>query len=157
MPVRDNRFAEYSMRLTVHSDYALRVLMYLGARKGQLATIEEIAKAYAISENHLMKVVNRLGKHGFVETLRGRGGGLRLGESADTVTLGQVLRVVEEDFQIVECFGETTTCRISESCRLKHALRRALDAFLAELDEWTLADILSNRNALLSELRPYLS
>jgi Rrf2 family nitric oxide-sensitive transcriptional repressor len=157
MPVRDNRFAEYSMRLTVHSDYALRVLMYLGARKGQLATIEEIAKAYAISENHLMKVVNRLGKHGFVETLRGRGGGLRLGESADTVTLGQVLRVVEEDFQIVECFGETNMCRISEACRLKHALRRALDAFLAELDEWTLADILSNRNALLSELRPFLS
>jgi Rrf2 family nitric oxide-sensitive transcriptional repressor len=73
------------------------------------------------------------------------------------VTLGQVLRVVEEDFQIVECFGDTNMCRISEACRLKHALRRALDAFLAELDEWTLADILSNRNALLSELRPFMS
>jgi len=145
------------MRLTVHSDYALRVLMYLGARKGELATIEEIATAYAISENHLMKVVNRLAKHGFVETLRGRGGGLRLGKSIDTVTLGEVLRVVEEDFQIVECFGESNMCRISGACRLKHALRRALDAFLAELDEWTLADILSNRNALLNELRPFLS
>lgn len=142
------------MRLTVHSDYALRVLMYLGARKGELATIEEIAKAYAISENHLMKVVNRLGRHGFVETQRGRGGGIRLGHAAESVTIGQVLRAVEEDFQIVECFGSSNVCRISDSCRLKHALRRALNAFLAELDEWTLADILTNRNALLDELRP---
>jgi len=145
------------MRLTVHSDYALRVLMYLGARENRLATIQEIATVYGISENHLMKVVNKLAKHGFVQTLRGRGGGLRLGRSADSIILGKVLRVVEEDFQIVECFGESNMCRISQACRLRHALRRALDAFLAELDEWTLADILSNKNALLNELRPFLS
>jgi Rrf2 family nitric oxide-sensitive transcriptional repressor len=145
------------MRLTVHADYALRVLMYLGAREERLATIQEIAKVYAISENHLMKVVNKLAKHGFVKTLRGRGGGLRLGRPADTIILGEVLRIVEEDFHIVECFGKSNMCRISQNCRLKHALRRALDAFLAELDEWTLADILSNKNALLNELRPYLS
>ena len=145
------------MRLTVHSDYALRVLMYLGAREDRLATIQEIAKVYAISENHLMKVVNKLAKHGFVKTLRGRGGGLRLGKPPENMTIGEVLRVVEEDFQIVECFGGSNMCRITQSCRLRHALRRALDAFLAELDEWTLADILSNRNSILRELRPFLS
>ncbi|HVZ05012.1 Rrf2 family transcriptional regulator [Hyphomicrobium sp.] len=141
------------MRLTVHSDYALRVLMFLGVHTERLATIEEIAKAYGISENHLMKVVNRLAKHGFVQALRGRGGGLRLGKPADAMTLGEILRCVEDDFQIVECFGATDTCRITKACRLKHALRRALDAYLAELDEWTLADIVSNRKALLTELR----
>jgi Rrf2 family nitric oxide-sensitive transcriptional repressor len=145
------------MRLTVHSDYSLRVLMYLGARPDQLATIEEIATAYGISENHLMKVVNRLSRHGFVETLRGRGGGLRLGKPAEAIKLGEVLRVVEDDFHVVQCFGAADTCRISGVCRLKGALRLALDAFLAELDNWTLADIISNRKALLSELRPFVS
>ncbi len=145
------------MRLTVHSDYALRVLMYLGAREDRLATIQEIAKVYAISENHLMKVVNKLARHGFVKTLRGRGGGLRLGRPAEELTIGEVLRVVEEDFHVVECFGESNMCRISQSCRLRLALRRAIDAFLAELDEWTLADILSNRNSILRELRPFIS
>jgi Rrf2 family nitric oxide-sensitive transcriptional repressor len=142
------------MRLTVHSDYALRVLMYLGAKPENLATIEEIAVAYGISENHLMKVVHRLAQHGFVETLRGRGGGLRLGKPADTVTLGDVLRAVEEDFELVQCFGAEDTCRITKVCRLKHVLRRALDAYFEELDAWTLADIVSNRKALIEELQP---
>ncbi len=141
------------MRLTVHSDYALRVLMYLGVRTDRLATIEEISTAYGISENHLMKVVNRLAKHGFVKALRGRGGGLRLGKLADAMTIGEVLRVVEDDFHIVECFGAADTCRISKACRLKHALNRALAAYLAELDSWTLADIVTDRKALLHELR----
>ena len=145
------------MRLTVHSDYALRVLMYLGAKTDRLATIEEIAKAYGISENHLMKVVYRLAKHGFVATQRGRGGGMRLGKPADAMTLGEVLRAVEDDFNIVECFGARDSCRISKACRLKHALRRALDAFLSELDDWTLADIVSNRKSLLGELRSFQS
>lgn len=145
------------MRLTVHSDYALRVLMYLGAKTDRLATIEEIAKAYGISENHLMKVVHRLAKHGFVATQRGRGGGMRLGKRANAVTLGEVLRVVEDDFDIVECFGTRDLCRISNACRLKHALRSALNAFLSELDGWTLADIVSNRKSLLDELRSFQS
>jgi Rrf2 family nitric oxide-sensitive transcriptional repressor len=145
------------MRLTVHSDYALRVLMYLGTKTDHIATIEEIAKAYGISENHLMKVVHRLAKHGFVATQRGRGGGLRLGKPADAMTLGEILRAVEDDFHIVECFGARDACRISKVCRLKQALRRALDAFLSELDDWTLADIVSNRKSLLDELRSFQS
>lgn len=140
------------MRLTVLSDYSLRVLMYLGIHDDRLCTISEIARSYGISENHLMKVVNRLGQCGFIETVRGRGGGLRLGKTADAITLGEVLRATEEDFQLVECFGDEDTCRISEPCRLKHALRRALKAYFGELDAWTLADIVANKKALSSAL-----
>lgn len=140
------------MRLTVLSDYSLRVLMYLGARPDRLATIEEIAGAYGISENHLMKVVHRLGQLGFVETLRGRGGGLRLGKPADDMTLGQILRSVEEDFQLVECFGAEDACRITNVCRLKRVLHRALEAYFEVLDEWTLADLVADRKALIGAL-----
>jgi Rrf2 family nitric oxide-sensitive transcriptional repressor len=143
------------MRLTVHSDYSLRVLMYLGARPDRLATIEEIAQAYGISENHLMKVVHRLAQHGFIETMRGRGGGLRLGKPADTMTLGEILRAVEEDFDLVTCFGSDESCRISNVCRLKRILARALAAYFAELDSWTLADVVVNRKALIDQLRPF--
>lgn len=142
------------MQLSVLSDYSLRVLMYLGARPKRLATIGEISLAYGISENHLMKVVHRLAQHGFVETLRGRGGGLRLGKPADAMTLGEILRVTEEDFELVECFGSKDNCRIIKVCRLKRALRRALDAYFEELDAWTLADIIANRKALINELQP---
>lgn len=136
------------MRLTVLSDYSLRVLMYLGARGDRLCTIAEIAQAYGISENHLMKVANRLAQCGFVESVRGRGGGLRLGKPADAITLGAVLRAMEDDFQLVECFGTDDKCRITKACRLKHALQRALKAYFAELDAWTLADIVENREEL---------
>ncbi|HVJ78602.1 MAG TPA: Rrf2 family transcriptional regulator [Hyphomicrobium sp.] len=142
------------MRLTVQSDYALRVLMYLGIHAGRLATIEEIARAYGISQNHLMKIVNRLATHGFVETVRGRGGGLRLAKATEAITLGEVLRVIEDDFDIVGCFNSDDFCRIAKVCRLKRALQRALDAYLSELDSWTLADIVTNRKALLDELLP---
>ncbi|MBY0561670.1 Rrf2 family transcriptional regulator [Hyphomicrobium sp.] len=140
------------MRLTVLADYSLRVLMYLGAHPDRLATIDEIAEAYGISANHLMKVVHRLGQLGFVETQRGRGGGLRLGKSAEKVTLGEVLRAVEDDFQLVECFGTGNTCRITDVCRLKRVLHRALEAYFEVLDDWTLADIIANRKALLGVL-----
>ncbi|MBS0237175.1 MAG: Rrf2 family transcriptional regulator [Proteobacteria bacterium] len=140
------------MRLTVLSDYSLRVLMYLGIHDDRLCTIAQIAQSYGISENHLMKVVNRLGQCGFIETMRGRGGGLRLGREAQTITLGEVLRATEDDFQLVECFGENNMCRISEPCQLRLALQRALKAYFAELDSWTLADIVRNRKALSSIL-----
>jgi Rrf2 family nitric oxide-sensitive transcriptional repressor len=140
------------MRLTVLSDYSLRVLMYLGAQPDRRATIEEIAEAYGISENHLMKVVHRLGQLGYIETHRGRGGGLRLGKPAPTITLGEVLRAVEEDFDLVECFGAGDSCRITKVCQLKRVLHIALEAYFKVLDDWTLADIVANRKALISEL-----
>lgn len=140
------------MRLTTHSDYSLRVLMYLGARPDRLATIEEIARAYGISENHLMKVVHRLAQHGFVETVRGRGGGLRLKGEAASIRLGAVVRAVEEDFRLVECFGSDDLCRITDVCRLKRVLNQALGAFLSSLDGWTLADLVAKPKALVDAL-----
>lgn len=140
------------MRLTQLTDYSLRVLMYLAARPERLATIQEIASAYGISENHLMKVVHRLGQHGFVETVRGRGGGMRLNGRAENIRLGAVVRAVEEDFQVVECFGSKDTCRITDVCRLKGVLHQALGAFLKSLDTWTLADLVRRPKVLVDAL-----
>jgi Rrf2 family nitric oxide-sensitive transcriptional repressor len=140
------------MRLTQLSDFSMRALMYLGTNPGRLVTIQEIARAYGISENHLMKVVHRLAQHGFVETVRGRGGGLRLKGPAEGIRLGAVVRAVEEDFRLVECFGTGDTCRITNVCRLKIALNQALGAFMASLDQWTLADLVQNPKALADAL-----
>lgn len=140
------------MRMTVLSDYSLRVLMYLAARPDRLATIEEIADAYAISENHLMKVVHGLSRQGLVKAVRGRGGGLRLGREATRISVAEVLRAVEEDFDLVECFRDGEACRIAEVCRLKRVLKRALDAYLRELDGWSIADVVGRPKALLAAL-----
>ena len=140
------------MRLTVLSDYSLRVLMYLGAAPDRLATIQEIAQAYRISENHLMKVVHGLAQHGFVETVRGRGGGLRLGKPPEQITIGAVLRAVEDDFALVECFRADDTCRITDFCHLKRALHQALGAYFGVLDNWTLAELVAKPKSLQDKL-----
>lgn len=132
------------MRLTLHTDYALRLLMHLALAPGRLVTISEVAEAYAISRNHLVKVAHELGKQGFVETLRGRGGGLRLACPPEDISIGHVVRVMEEDFRIVECFDQATnSCCIVPACRLKHLLREALDAWIAVLNGATLADLVT--------------
>jgi Rrf2 family nitric oxide-sensitive transcriptional repressor len=131
------------MRLTDYTDYALRVLMYVGAHPGRLVTIQEIADNHGISKNHLTKVVHRLGVAGLVSTMRGRTGGIRLARSAALITLGSVVRLTEPDFIMVECFDEArNTCTLSPVCVLKHALGRATSAYLQELDRMTLADVL---------------
>ena len=136
------------MRLTLHSDYALRTLIFLGLRPQRLVSIAEIAKAYRISENHLTKVVHRLGQAGFVETLRGRGGGLRLARPPEEIRIGDVVRATEEDLALVTCFAPDGTplpgvgCAISGACRLQGALAEALGAFMAVLDGRTLRDML---------------
>jgi Rrf2 family nitric oxide-sensitive transcriptional repressor len=140
------------MRLTTLTDYSLRVLMYLGARPDRLATIQEIATAYGISENHLMKVVHRLSQEGFVDTVRGRGGGLRLKRPPEAIRLGDVVRAVEEDFRVVECFGSDGVCRVTSVCRLKGVLHQALGAFMDSLDGWTLADLVVNPKAFTRAL-----
>ncbi|MEP0708775.1 MAG: Rrf2 family transcriptional regulator [Parvibaculum sp.] len=130
------------MRLTLHTDYALRLLMHLAVTPGRLVTITEVAEAFAISRNHLVKVAHELGKAGFVETMRGRGGGLRLARPPEKIVIGDVVRAMEEDFRIVECFDrEANTCCIAPACRLKRLLRDALDAWASVLDEATLADL----------------
>ncbi|MBX3504613.1 MAG: Rrf2 family transcriptional regulator [Parvibaculum sp.] len=132
------------MRLTMHTDYALRLLMHLALAPERLVTISEVAEAFAISRNHLVKVAHELGKEGFVETLRGRGGGLRLARAPEQIGIGEVVRAMEEDFRIVECFDrESNCCCIAPACRLKHLLANALDAWLAVLDGATLADLVA--------------
>ena len=130
------------MRLTFYSDYSLRLLMYAAVRHGELVTIQEVADAYGISKGNLMKVAFKLGRKGYLETVRGRGGGFRLSRSPDRIGLGEVVRMTEEDFTMVECFDpRSNTCAISGPCRLRGVLSKALQAYFAVLDEYTLADL----------------
>lgn len=139
----------------MYTDYSLRVLIYLGTKEdGKLTTIQEISDAYHISKNHLMKVTFELGKAGFIETVRGRGGGIRLADRPENINVGMVVRRMEEDFHLVECFSsETNTCPISPICGLRGVLGRALHAYLAVLDEYNLQDLLFNKDALRDLLR----
>jgi Rrf2 family nitric oxide-sensitive transcriptional repressor len=133
------------MRLTSFSDYALRILIFAAARPGDVVTISDISKGYGISKNHLMKITNTLAQAGFIETLRGSGGGLRLARNASEISVGQVLLHTEAGSDLVECANrKTNTCVISPACGLKHVLFEALDAFYARLDKVTLADITRN-------------
>ncbi len=130
------------MRLTRHTDYALRVLMYLASKGDGLSTIKEIAACYAVSENHLMKVVHQLGRNGFITTIRGRQGGMRLAATPEQINIGAVVRSCEEDLCIVECFNnKTNSCSITGVCGLSGMIAEALNAFLAVLDSKTLADV----------------
>ncbi len=134
------------MRLTVYTDYSLRVLMFLAVRGEQLATIAEIARAYGISKNHLMKVVHQLGVAGYVETVRGKGGGLRLAQPPQDIVLGEIVRRTEPDMTLVPCFDpDDTSCVIFSGCVLRGVLSEARDAFLATLDRHTLADLVRPR------------
>ncbi len=131
------------MRLTTYTDYALRVLMYLGLSGERLATIQEIAEQYGISKNHLMKLVHELGRLGYVETVRGKNGGLRLARRPDEITVGEIVRQMEPDMALVECLQTTEPgCRIVTDCVLRPALEDALERFLETLDGYTLADLL---------------
>lgn len=129
------------MRMTLHTDYALRMLIYLAGRPGRICTVSEVADAYRLSRNHLLKVALRLRRMGFVETTRGRAGGIRLAIRPAEINLGALVRGTEEDFSLVECMQEGGgACVISPVCRLKGIFGEALDAYLAVLDRYTLAD-----------------
>ncbi|MBK5199065.1 MAG: Rrf2 family transcriptional regulator [Methyloceanibacter sp.] len=141
------------MRLTVYTDYALRLLMYLALKDDGLATIEEIAQSYGISKNHLMKVAHQLGVAGYIGTVRGRRGGLRLAKPAKAIGLGEVVRHTEPDMAIVMCFEPINAdCAIRPNCVLRKALVRARAAFFDVLDEYTLGDLVRPRAPLQAML-----
>lgn len=131
------------MRLTSMSDYALRLLIYLGRQPDRLCTIAEVAQAYGISEAHLMKITHQLGASGWIETLRGKGGGIRLAHVPARINLGAVVRCMEPDFNLVECFSTDSHCTLNGECRLAGIVSDALGEFLKHLDRFTLADILA--------------
>ena len=130
------------MHITQHTDYALRVLIFLASNEHRLATIQEISERFEVSRAHLMKVVNQLIRNGFVEGIRGKGGGLRLARPAPDIAVGDVIRKMETDLALVECFSENSRCLLTAGCQLKGVLADALEAFFASLDRVPLSQIL---------------
>lgn len=142
------------MQLTLYTDYSLRVLLYLALRPGERSTISEISYSYRISRNHLVKVVHQLGIHGYVDSSRGRSGGLTLARAPDQIRIGDVVRQTEPNFKLVECFDmQTNTCPIAPVCALKGALAEAQRQFMAVLDRYTLADVVGNAAELKTLLK----
>ncbi|MCR9214623.1 MAG: Rrf2 family transcriptional regulator [Proteobacteria bacterium] len=143
------------MRLNVQTDYALRVLMMLTLEPNRLVTIQEISERFKVSKNHLMKVAQALGHLGYIETVRGRAGGLRLAKQAADIRLGEVVWNMEGDFALVECFPpRRNACPISGACRLNGVLSKATTAFLDVLDQYTLEDLVANNADLRAILAP---
>jgi Rrf2 family transcriptional regulator, nitric oxide-sensitive transcriptional repressor len=140
------------MRLTLHTDYSLRVLIHAGVADGKLITINDIAKAFDISKQHLMKVVNNLSQKGYLDTVRGRGGGIRLSRSPRDINVGKVVRETEETLGVIGCLEQRGYCPIQRVCALRGVLDEATKAFLAVLDGYTLADLIKPRRALSSLL-----
>ncbi len=139
----------------MYTDFSLRVLIYLGSKEPEkLTTIQEISDAYNISKNHLTKVTFELGKAGFIQTVRGRGGGIRLADVPQNINIGTVVRQMEDDFHLVECFDlEHNRCPIAPICGLRGVLGKALHAYLSVLDQYTLEDLLINREGLRAILQ----
>lgn len=134
------------MRLTLHTDFALRTLIHAAVHSDRLCTIAEISDGFGVSQNHLAKVVQQLGRLGYVDVRRGRGGGLKLARTAAEINIGEVVREFESDMNIVECFDSASnTCVISPACSLGGVLKDATRAFLSVLDGTTLEDIVGGR------------
>jgi len=137
------------MRLTLHSDLAFRMLIFLGTAGEDGGDIPKIAEAYGVSENHLRKVATHLSQIGLVESTRGRGGGLRLGVDPATVTIGAILRATENDFALADCLGnEPQRCVITGCCGLQKIFAEALEAWFKVLDRYTLADAMGKSRSL---------
>lgn len=135
------RHSKFDMRLTLYTDYSLRVLLYLAYKEGEIVTISELADFYKVSRNHLVKVVHELGKNGYISTSRGKKGGIRLAKSPEDIVIGEVVRKTEPDFDLLECFNpEVDQCVITRVCKLKYILFEAQANFIKILDKYTLAD-----------------
>lgn len=140
------------MRLTLYTDYALRVLIQVGIADGKLITINDIAETFDISKQHLMKIVNDLSQKGYLDTVRGRGGGIRLRRPPRDINIGQVVRDTEDKLDVIGCLEQRGYCRIERVCVLRGALHDATQAFLGILEGYTLADLIRPQRALSSFL-----
>jgi Rrf2 family nitric oxide-sensitive transcriptional repressor len=136
------------MRVTTHSDYALRVLIYAALQGDKPSRIEDVAERYRISKSHLTKVVWNLSSAGFLVTSRGRAGGLRLARPAEEINLGDVMRATEDNGALVECFSQSGLCAITPACKARRIFREALEAFHAVFDKYTLADLMTRESDL---------
>jgi Rrf2 family nitric oxide-sensitive transcriptional repressor len=142
------------MHLTAFTNYALRTLMFAALRQGSLSQVDEVARAHRIARTHVVKCVHQLGRWGYLENVRGRGGGFRLARPADMISVGEVVRFTEDGLALVECFDPgTNSCPLCGACELSNGFQRALAAFLTILDGMTIADIVRNRAELLDRLR----
>ncbi|MDQ6962342.1 MAG: Rrf2 family transcriptional regulator [Mariprofundaceae bacterium] len=130
------------MQLTSYTDYSFRTLLYLASRQDRLVTISEISEFHGISRNHLVKVVHNLSTHHYIETVRGKSGGMRLNVAAEDISLAKVVEITEPNMNLLECFSESNTCALNGYCKLKGVLFRAKKNFMKELEVTTLADIL---------------
>jgi Rrf2 family nitric oxide-sensitive transcriptional repressor len=139
------------MRLTTYTDYTMRVLIYLGLQQDHLVTISDIAQAYGISENHLMKVVHGLAQRGDVETVRGKGGGMRLARKPEEINIGETIRATEGEGGLLACVESESDCCIQQACALIGILKEAQTALYGVLDRYTLADLLQ-RDAPLTAI-----
>lgn len=142
------------MRLTQYSDLGLRLMMYLALRHGEPVTIGEASERLSVSKNHLVKVSHQLTLAGLIESIRGRNGGVKLAFPPEQVSVEQVLRATEDNFDLVECLGGANTCVISGACKLGSALEVAREAFFASLRQVSMADLVSNGRALERSLLP---
>ena len=144
------------MKLTTYTDFGLRTLMYLATLpEGELSSVAHVAKLYDVSRNHLVKVVNQLAREGYVKAIRGKNGGIRLGQAAADINVGQVIRSLENNLDGIDC--GSPACYLVKVCRLKDALKEAMEAFLSVMEAYTLADLISNRDELMiifTELEP---
>ncbi|MEJ4045762.1 nitric oxide-sensing transcriptional repressor NsrR [Erwinia sp. SLM-02] len=134
------------MQLTSFTDYGLRALIYLASLpEGQMTSITEVTDTYGVSRNHMVKIINQLSRAGYIAAMRGKNGGIRLGRPADEIVIGQVVRDMEP-LQLVNCHSDF--CHITSACRLKKALHDAVQSFLRELDNYTLADLVEDNHPL---------
>lgn len=139
------------MQLTTFTDYGLRTLMYLSAHPEDISNVREISQHYHISRNHLVKVVHRLALLGYIETTKGKGGGIRITRGAHALRLGDIVTALESSMSIVECFNsETNTCTITENCKLQHCLHAATQAFIDVLNQYTLSDLVKDTEWLFA-------
>ena len=146
------------MQLTKQTDYSLRILMYLGVHRERLCTIKQICETYNLSTGHIMKLVHELGKRGYIETIRGRSGGIRLAAEPKDLNIGEIVRFTEKNLELVECFqAEGSDCPLTKFCVLSDALQRALDNFFSTLDEYSLQDLIRTPTQLREALGVKLS